>query len=201
VQADDAGGFSTELVVDRLVYVGGNPVDCAGPGACEVRVYDLYEGYVVASVPILFDGSVPPPPPPTLVATPATGLGDGQTITLTGRDYPRNRQLGMAQCRTDIPDSRGCDLSNYKFVQTDENGAFTTTFTVRATYQTPQRTAVDCRTAPGICRVGAGVSDGGLGASALLTFGGPAPAPQVQAATAVAAAPATATATAPAFTG
>ncbi len=193
VQADDSGGFTTDLVVDRLVYVGPDPVDCAGPGACEVVVYDLYEGYVVASVPILFDGSVPPPPPPTLVGSPVTGLVDGQTITLTGKGYPRNRQLGMAQCLTSVPNSPGCDLTNYKFVQTDDDGGFTTTFTVRATYQSAGRGPVDCRTAPGICRVGAGLTDGGLGASALLTFGGsssPTPPAEVQAADAVAVAPA-----------
>jgi hypothetical protein len=167
VQTDGSGGVTADLPVDRMLYLGSGTVDCVVVG-CRIVVAELPEGFPNATADIAFDASVPPPPPPTLVADPSTGLANGQTVTVHGSGYPRNRQLGMAQCLTGDSSPSGCDLSNYKFVQTDDTGSFTTTFTVHISYRSDNG-PVDCRT-PGLCRIGAGTAPGGIGADALLTF-------------------------------
>jgi hypothetical protein len=194
VQADASGDVSTDFVVDRMLYLFDGTIDCATQG-CRIVVAQLYEGYPYAGATLAFDASVPPPPPPTLVAEPATGLFDGQTVTVHGSGYPRNQSLGMAQCITGDETAAGCDLSNVRFVQTDATGSFTTTFTVHSSYSS-QRGLVDC-TVPEHCRIGAGVSEGGLGASALLTFS-TAPTPTTSGAEVQGA---EATAVSPSFTG
>ena len=90
-----------------------------------------------------------------------------------GSHYPRNTTLGMTQCVTGDESSSGCDLSNVRFVTTDADGAFTTEYTVHSSYDSPSG-PIDCMV-DGFCRIGAGVSEGGLGASALLSFAAPAP--------------------------
>jgi hypothetical protein len=168
VQTDATGAMSTDFTVDRILYLGNTTVDCATQ-TCRIVLAELPFGYPNVSADIAFDPSVPPPPPPTLVAEPSTDLVDGQTVTVNGSGYPRNRSLGMAQCLTGDQSPSGCDLQHYKFVQTDETGSFTTTFTVYATYQSDQG-PVDCVAVPGHCRIGAGTAPGGIGADALLSF-------------------------------
>ena len=77
VQTDGSGGVNADLVVDRILYIGGQTVDCADIGACTVSIGELPEGYPSAAAAIQFDPSVPPPPPPTLTATrrPASPTG------------------------------------------------------------------------------------------------------------------------------
>jgi len=175
VETDGSGAILVDLVVDRVLHLTDGTFDCAFV-ACRIVVADLPDGgYPNGSAAIAFDPTVPPPPPPTLVADPATGLVDGQTITLHGSGYPRNRTLGMAQCLADVPNSTGCDLTNYAFVSTDATGSFTATFTVRSSYESAGRGVVDCLAAPGHCRIGAGTAENGLGADALLTFAVPTP--------------------------
>jgi hypothetical protein len=204
VQADSSGAIATDLVVDRLLYLTSGTVDCVVVG-CRIVAADLGNaGYPNASATITFDSSVPPPPPPTLVADPSTGLVDGQTVTVHGSGYPRNRQLGMAQCLTGDQTSAGCDLTAYKFVTTDDTGSFTTTFQVKSSYESSGRGFVDC-VQPQRCRLGAGTGEGQNGADAILTFSTAGPTTttttagaQVEGADADAASP---VAVAPTFTG
>ncbi len=160
------GAFSTTFVVHRMLYNGGT-TDCAVAGACVIGV-GSGDPSAGDTADITFDASVPPPPPPTLTATPSTGLANGQTVTVHGAGYPASTSLGMAQCVTGDESSERCDLSNVRFVTTDAEGAFTTTFIVHTSYQSPTG-PIDCKV-DGFCRIGAGVSEGGLGASALLSF-------------------------------
>ncbi len=170
VQTDGTGAISTDMVVDRLLYLQAGTVDCAVT-TCRMVVAELPYGYPNTSADLAFDPSVPPPPPPTLVADPSTGLQEEQTVTLHGSGFPRNRSLGVAQCLTGDESPDGCDLQgqHFIFVTTDASGSFTASFTVRATYQSG-RGPVDCRVAAGKCRIGAGTSTGGVSGNVLLTF-------------------------------
>jgi hypothetical protein len=168
VQTDGTGAISTDMTVDRLLYLQAGTVDCA-VATCRMVVAELPYGYPNTSADLAFDPSVPPPGPPSLVADPSTGLADRQTVTLHGTGFPRNRSLGVAQCLTGDESPDGCDLQHYIFVTTDASGSFTASFTVYATYQTT-RGLVDCREAAGKCRIGAGTSPGGVSGNASLSF-------------------------------
>jgi hypothetical protein len=172
---DGAGSFTTTFTVDRILYVGGSRIDCADPGACTVSAALTSEIDTSAGAPIQFDPSVPPPPPPALTATPSTDLADGQTVTVVGTGFPRNTSLGMTQCRTGDESPSGCDLGNVRFVTTDADGGFTAEYVVHLTYPSTGGT-VDCSVAD-MCRIGAGLAPGGVGASALLSFAAPSPVP------------------------
>jgi hypothetical protein len=84
-----------------------------------------------------------------LVVTPHTNLVDFQTVTVTGSGFPANTQLGLAQCTNGATDpTTDCDLSFLQFVTTDNNGNYSTPFTVERLINTSAG-QIDC--APSNC--------------------------------------------------
>src|SRR5262245_45257626 len=66
-----------------------------------------------------------------LVLSQDTNLVDFQTITVDGSGFPANTTLGLVQCVAGATDpTTDCDLSFLELPSSDENGDYTTQFTV-----------------------------------------------------------------------
>jgi hypothetical protein len=93
---------------------------------------------------------------PTVTVTPATGLQDGQTVTVTGSGFSSDVTLfGLAQCNDDAAPNV-CIGST---VVPGSGGSFSASFTVQRFVGT-----TDCAAAPGTCFIGGSNLNGGGGA-------------------------------------
>ena len=178
VVTDDAGAFSLDLVVDRILYGTATPIDCAVPGACVVSAIDLYDGSLTTSVAIQFDPNAPLPPPPSVRIDPATGVDDGQFIRVFGSGFPRHTNVGVIQCRVNAGGAGGCDMSTLTYAFPDDSGDFTATLRAKR-FITTDTGVVDCAV-EGACVVGAGVPpDGHPSANTPILFRTAVPGPDV----------------------
>ncbi|QGG93814.1 neocarzinostatin apoprotein domain-containing protein [Actinomarinicola tropica] len=84
-------------------------------------------------------------------ATPAQGLVDGQTVTVSGSGFPPSRNLGIVMCTPLGPSSIGgvdnCQISPYTAVTSDAQGNFSAEHPVRR-YVTLANGVHDCAQAP-----------------------------------------------------
>ena len=105
----------------------------------------------------------PCPAAPSITVTPATGLVQGDVVTITGTGFPANTQLAFVQC---IPGTgqEGCNLNNLVYVTSNPSGAFTRTFTPIRILRIAGVNH-DCAVA-GECRIGGGTVPDGSGGSA-----------------------------------
>jgi hypothetical protein len=101
----------------------------------------------------------------TLTATPDSNLRDGQSVTVTGAGYPANAETDLVQCEQD----QGCDFSNLQLQDTDTDGNYTTTFTVRRIITLGSET-VDCVAKQDCVLVSLDISDLSTGAQTAITF-------------------------------
>ncbi|MEU7800536.1 enediyne antibiotic chromoprotein [Micromonospora arborensis] len=97
---------------------------------------------------------------PSITATPATGLTDGQLVSVTTSDYPANSGVIAAQCALPEPGVQVCDWANAAFFGTDDSGEGTSSLVVRVTFDgnTPDGQpygSIDCSTVAGGCLIGA----------------------------------------------
>jgi hypothetical protein len=67
---------------------------------------------------------------PTGMATPSTGLRDGQIVTVSGAGFDPGSQVGMVECLTGATDTSRCDLLGLHFATTDGAGSFSSPFVV-----------------------------------------------------------------------
>jgi hypothetical protein len=134
-----------------------------------------------AEVSIGFDDSAPPPPPyPEITVTPATALGDGQEVTLTGVGFAPSATVSASQCTSSVASEADCDPSAAVTVETDANGSFTVTVVVHRVIHTNGGATVDCGERAGRCLIGAANVDDLFGEYDLspgLEFAPPAPPP------------------------
>jgi hypothetical protein len=132
--------------------------------------------------PLDFDATVPPPPPPELAASPAAGLADGQTATVTGTGFLPDSEVYVAQCLADGTRFTRCSrLAGV--AQVDEQGTLEGTVKVRREIGYGDEKA-DCATVAGGCTLETGVTyDGTRRSVASISFDPalpPAPPPVVQ---------------------
>lgn len=102
---------------------------------------------------------------PTFSVSPASGLHDGDTVTVTVTGAGANEVYGIAQC-ANIGASFGCDGSTATTFTTNASGAATFTLPVHKTYQAVTHDGVslgtvDCGTTS--CYIGAGNQNLALG--------------------------------------
>ncbi|HMJ12624.1 MAG TPA: neocarzinostatin apoprotein domain-containing protein [Polyangiaceae bacterium] len=98
--ADASGNFTTQVeVLYEFTTYGGRFVRCDAPGACVLGTLDTADYGDQRLAPLAFR-YVEPPPPPVVSVSPATGLYDAQTVTITGQNFRPGSQVGFAQCRT-----------------------------------------------------------------------------------------------------
>jgi hypothetical protein len=154
---DGSGAFSSTFTVRRILHTGNGDVDCAAaPETCRLGAADLSDYSVGGGMALTFDPDAPIPPPPTLTVAPDTDLVDGQSVTVTGGDFPPNTLVVMSQCTTATQPAGFCGFIDGS-ATTDADGAFTTTFNVRrAVYDFgvfPVAGVVDCASAPQLCSI------------------------------------------------
>jgi len=85
----------------RTGVIGANPLSSCPPTASQVKagvrcavVIATLDAAVTAAQPLTFR---PSPPPPVVSATPTSGLRDGETITVSGADFPTGR-VSISEC-------------------------------------------------------------------------------------------------------
>ena len=121
---------------------------------------------------------------PLTVAPSATGLHDGDTVTVSAPGFEPGESVGLVQCAQEAggetPEQRGgidaCDISPYTSITADGDGVATGDYQVQRFLTTPLTGTVDCGEDADRCLVALGaLSDydrsGGLG----ITFAAPAP--------------------------
>ncbi|MFJ9829527.1 enediyne antibiotic chromoprotein [Streptomyces sp. NPDC101160] len=110
---------------------------------------------------------------PVVSVSPATGLTNGATVTVTGTGLTPGAIYHVAQCEIVSSGSYGCDPSTVVNIAADAQGKVSTQFVVHKTFQavkgaegTPSGT-VDCTVTA--CQVGMG-DDKGVGGGQRITF-------------------------------
>jgi hypothetical protein len=170
VQTDASGAFTTTVPVSRLIEPETTIVDCATPGACVLAAFSYDSGDIGATTPIAFKNV----PLPSLVASPATGLADGQTITVTGSHFPRGSQPTLTECPAGATLLYECDTDVTQGVTVGPKGTFTTSFDVARILATneiePGGGDIDCAQAPGCVLAAAGNTEEFTEASTPLAF-------------------------------
>jgi hypothetical protein len=91
-------------------------------------------------------------PEPTVSVSPATGLSDGQTVTVTGRGYSATASVGILQCPTDATAPDQCDGRTADSFSTDAAGRFTRRLDVRRAITDAHDVVTDCAV-PDACAV------------------------------------------------
>jgi len=101
--------------------------------------------------------------------TPAAGLLDGQSVTVTGAGFDPDAQVGLAECLTGMVGTAECDLAGDRFVTTDASGSFSSAFRVTRVI-TVGGSLTDCATA-GACVLGLEeTADAAVTATVALSF-------------------------------
>lgn len=146
-----AGKARISYSVRRFLRVGWDyRVDCSiYPSGCFIAVADvdnLMRGGTTGNVePVSFAASPPPAPTssaPTISVSPASPFVDGQTVAVTGQDFPPNAEVRVAECPVDI------DCSElWHLVDSSPTGSFTTDLTIRRAFTfngNPSPITIDC---------------------------------------------------------
>ncbi|MGW7409815.1 enediyne antibiotic chromoprotein [Streptomyces sp. NPDC054833] len=72
---------------------------------------------------------------PVVSVSPATGLADGQQVTLTASGLTPNTVFHVGQCAFVEPTKYGCDATTAKDVVSDAQGKVNTTLVVHSSFQ------------------------------------------------------------------
>jgi len=92
-------------------------------------------------------------PTPAVSVSPATGLSDGQTVTVTGSGYGSDASLGIVQCPAGATSQDLCDGRTAQSFSADANGGYVKSATVYEVITDAHGTVTDCGAAPGACVV------------------------------------------------
>lgn len=111
-----------------------------------------------------------------VAAEPATGLVDGQFVTVSGSGFPPDQSVGVVMCTREAGRDHGargaeaCNLGRPVTIQSDANGVATTEFQVQRILVLDGQ-EVDCASEPGRCLIGMGlVSDYDQSGGVLVDF-------------------------------
>jgi len=155
VTADSSGGFTTSMVVRRIISESASTADCAAaPGTCGIEAGGARPALVAA---LTFDPSVQPAGP-VLDVVPAADLHDGDSVQVHGVGFIPSAKIVIAECPAATFGFTACDKSTQVSAQSDSTGAFVTSFVVHVTIA-PAGTSgvavppVDCRNTS--CKVAA----------------------------------------------
>ena len=130
------GVVDTTYSVRRIIRVNGDPYDCGKePRGCDLGVSPALQptlgldhvGQRIQFVP------GPAEPLPDLTLTPSTNLSDGQTITVTGTNFPPYASIWVAECP---PTDCGYQAFGV-LTQSDQNGTFHQPLTLHRTFTVP----------------------------------------------------------------
>ena len=139
--------------------------DCATePVGCVLAIGDSSLPPTGAFVPLEFDRTAPKTTP-TIEATPTTGLGERQQISITATGLRPNSIYSVRQCSTGKEPA--CDETEYPYGRTDADGRFALDVTARAVLY-GWRGRTDCTEVP--CEIQITDDLGDRYAGAALTF-------------------------------
>ncbi len=177
VTAGPKGAFTFTDYVRRSINPGGtaNSTDCAAnPGACELLLLGTPSQPPV-HLKLTFDPNTPAVPI-TINASPNTGLGDNQEVTVTVGGFTPYQQVQITECSAEALTNNNlsyCDATTTQTITPTAPTATQTHFVVRSAINAPDG-LVDCTSAAGACVLVA--TNGYYGstqpfASTSLTFG------------------------------
>ena len=146
VVSNSHGRFSTMLTVHRTIATNAGFTDCA-PAVCEVVFADTYNFSDQAVAPVEFDATVPLPTT-SLKVTPSTGLGDRETVTISGTGFSGDRQVFAIEC---VTGSFSC-LGGFP-ARADASGSFSIVGSVHRNLYDINGNPVDCASAAGTCEM------------------------------------------------
>jgi protocatechuate 3,4-dioxygenase beta subunit len=145
--SDAAGEFVATYTVRRFITVRGSPTDCAQPGpACVIGASDVVAGPALPFAPLTFL----PRPPAAVTVTPASGLVDGDVVTVQGVSFFPGDPVSVCQ---------GVGLTCYEpsdTVQVDASGSFSVNFAVQRFMTTSGLTRLDCAAPSASCSLAYG---------------------------------------------
>jgi hypothetical protein len=118
---------------------------------------------------------------PVLVE-PSTGLGDGQTVTISGSGFTPGARLGAVLCSSGAAGGGGvtfCELAHYDNFSASAEGAFVDDYVLRRFITTPADGVVDCAESTDRCILGVGnISDYDESGGSFISYeGAPQPPP------------------------
>lgn len=147
-----ADGTTSEVIyVDARIFLpDGSAVDCrTDPAGCTLGVGFMAEAGQWPSVALAFDPDAPLLPVVTGAVTPADGLVDDQTVTVTGAHLSFREEAFAFVCGAGTgPVGTRCDLDQMVRTVPDADGAATLSLRVRARFTSPLGGTVDCRATP-----------------------------------------------------
>jgi hypothetical protein len=146
VVANTHGRFSTTVAVRRTIVTDAGFSDCA-PSACEMVFADGSNFSDEATAPLRFDASVALPKT-SVTVTPATGLGDRQTVTISGKGFTGDRAVLAVEC---VTGSFSC-LGGF-FARANVRGGFSIVGSVHRNLFDVVGNPVDCAAAAGTCEM------------------------------------------------
>jgi LPXTG-motif cell wall-anchored protein len=154
--ADGSGHVRFDFPVDARIYLGPEGTteyDCrTEPAGCRIGVGLMLEHANSAFATLTFDPAAPLLPVVTATVDPATGLVDGQTVSVHAANLTDFEAGWIFQCRTgDGP--RVCDHDRAVNLKPEPDGTLATELTVHAAFRAPLGDAADCLVAPGACSV------------------------------------------------
>jgi hypothetical protein len=147
-QLADADG-NAQYTFRAHALIGAAIVDCGvATGTCVGFAASVSDPFAYGSVPLGFDPNAIPTPRPVLTVSPATGLRDGDIVTISGIGFSAHQPVQIIECRDHIdPASSGfgfCDSSTLVFMSADSSGAFRFTLAVRRVLSTAGSSPHDC---------------------------------------------------------
>ena len=129
---DSSGNYVTDMWLRRIITGPSGPVDCAVANACEIVASEGRSLDLIARAALSFDPAGPVPDPISIVATPATGLTNLQTITVSGGGFDPFDGVEIYECTVDVQTTAVyCYDSLYVFSPVDASGHFSTSMQVR----------------------------------------------------------------------
>lgn len=116
---------------------------------------------------------------PAITVSPASGLSDGQSVSVTGGGFPAGESIAVVQCNAPAdPAQTSCNYADYVSTTADSSGAVNASIVVRASFMgtnpgTGQPAGqVDCAAGPCTIAVGSQADPAIFAPPATITFGG-----------------------------
>jgi hypothetical protein len=116
---------------------------------------------------------------PAITVTPASGLSDGQSVSIGGGGFPAGESIAVVQCNAPSdPAQTSCNYADYVSTVADSSGAVSASIVVRVSFTgtnpgTGQPAGqVDCAAGPCTIAVGSQADPSIFAPPAEITFGG-----------------------------
>ncbi len=129
INVSSTGTVSANFYVQTGPIGSGSCGTSAADAKCLIAIGTL-AGVLVADATITF-ATAPTSAGPSITVTPATGLKNGQTVTITGSGFVAGDSLFAVECLTTATSSAGCSTAGATPITAKSDGTLpSTTFTV-----------------------------------------------------------------------